>query len=236
MRIAIKQPYFMPYIGYISLIKHTERFILFDTVQFIRHGWIERNRILKPQDGWQYIQVPVIKPQGRATIIKDVLIRNDTEWQQKILAQLQHYKKKSPYYGQVIGLLNELFSENFEDITSLVRAALVKVCTYLGINREIELFSAMDLKIESVSAPDEWALNICKAVGASEYWDTTGAIEYFNKSKYIQSDIELHFQKITLTPYDQGRKCFDAGLSILDVLMFNSVEKINTMLDNYELL
>ncbi|HOC37490.1 MAG TPA: WbqC family protein, partial [Tenuifilaceae bacterium] len=49
------QPYFFPYIGYFSLIKHTDEFILLDTVQFIRHGWIERNRILKPSDGWQYI-------------------------------------------------------------------------------------------------------------------------------------------------------------------------------------
>jgi len=32
-------------------------FILFDTVQFIRHGWIERNRILKPSERLQYIQV-----------------------------------------------------------------------------------------------------------------------------------------------------------------------------------
>ena len=42
----------MPYIGYISLIKHTDMFILFDTVQFIRHGWIERNRMLKQSEGW----------------------------------------------------------------------------------------------------------------------------------------------------------------------------------------
>ncbi len=45
MRLGIMQPYFFPYIGYFSLIKHVDEFILFDTPQFIRHGWIERNRI-----------------------------------------------------------------------------------------------------------------------------------------------------------------------------------------------
>jgi hypothetical protein len=54
MKVAIMQPYFMPYIGYISLIKHSDVFILFDPVQFIRHGWIERNRILKQNEGWLY--------------------------------------------------------------------------------------------------------------------------------------------------------------------------------------
>jgi hypothetical protein len=58
MKLGIMQPYFFPYLGYFSLIKHTDRFILFDTVQFIRHGWIERNRILKQNEGWQYVQAP----------------------------------------------------------------------------------------------------------------------------------------------------------------------------------
>ena len=60
-KVAIMQPYFFPYLGYFSLIKHTDEFILFDPVQFIRHGWIERNRILKPENGWQYISVPLEK-------------------------------------------------------------------------------------------------------------------------------------------------------------------------------
>ena len=98
MKLAIMQPYFMPYIGYISLIKNTDQFILFDTVQFIRHGWIERNRILKPNEGWQYIQVPLIKDNGRDTVIKNVRINNAENWKSKIIAQLQHYKKKAPNY------------------------------------------------------------------------------------------------------------------------------------------
>ena len=59
MRLGIMQPYFLPYIGYYSLIKHVDHFILLDRVQFIYHGWIERNRILKPSDGWQYISAPL---------------------------------------------------------------------------------------------------------------------------------------------------------------------------------
>ena len=97
MRLGIMQPYFMPYLGYFSLIKNTDEFILFDTVQFIRHGWIERNRILKPSGGWQYFQVPIIKENGRETVIKNVRINNSENWKSKILAQLQHYKKKAPY-------------------------------------------------------------------------------------------------------------------------------------------
>ena len=98
MKLGIMQPYFLPYIGYFSIIKHTDEFILFDSVQFIRHGWIERNRILKQSGGWQYIQVPIIKNNGRETLIKDIRINNTDNWKTKILAQIQHYKKKSYKY------------------------------------------------------------------------------------------------------------------------------------------
>ena len=236
MKIGIMQPYFMPYLGYISLIKHTDKFILFDTVQFIRHGWIERNRIMKPDEGWQYVQVPLVKF-SQDTLIKDVLINNSIDWKWKMLAQLQHYKKKAPNYFVTIQLLEDIFSSNFEDIVSLNQLVLKKICLYLGMNKNIEIFSRMNLKIEEAKAPDEWALNICKSIGgATEYWNPPGGESFFDKSKYDRENIMLKFQKINLIEYNQKRTAFEAGLSIIDVLMFNSVEEINQMLDNYELI
>ena len=235
MKVGIMQPYFFPYLGYISLIKHTDRFILFDTVQFIRHGWIERNRVLKQNDGWLYIQVPLIKT-GRDTLIKDIQINNEENWKNKILSQLQIYKKIAPNYLNVIKLINEVFEDEYIDIVHLNKKALESICNYLSINREIEIFSEMEVKIEPANEPDDWALNICKALGnVDEYWNPPGGISFFDKSKYEKTGIGLKFQKMELLPYDQKRVSFEAGLSIIDVMMFNSVEEINLMLDNYSL-
>ena len=79
MIIAIHQPYFFPYLGYFGLIKNTDRWIVFDTPQFQKHGWIERNRIIKPVQGWQYISVPLIKHSQKTKII-DIKIKNDEDW------------------------------------------------------------------------------------------------------------------------------------------------------------
>lgn len=237
MILGIMQPYFMPYIGYFSLIKHTDKFILFDTVQFIRHGWIERNRILKQNEGWQYIQVPLIKIEGRSTVIKDVKINNSENWKNKIIAQLQHYKKKAPYYFKVISIINEIFISDFEDIVTLNKLSLEKICEYLGFDTQIEVFSKMNLEIEEAREPDEWALNICKAIkGADEYWNPPGGQSFFDKSKYDRENIKLKFQSIELLEYNQNRENFEIGLSIIDVLMFNSIEEVNLMLDNYTLI
>lgn len=230
------QPYFLPYIGYISLIKHTDRFILFDTVQFIRHGWIERNRILKQNGGWQYIKVPLEKKRMNI-LIKDVRIKNSENWKNTILAQIQHYKKIAPYYFKVLKILNKVFEKEYISIVELNKEMLQEICNYLDIKTSIEIFSEMNLKIEEANAPDEWALNICKAIlGATEYWNPPGGIEFFSREKYAKENIALFFQKINLKEYDQKKEKFEEGLSILDVMMFNSKEEINKMLDDYILL
>ncbi len=234
MKIGIMQPYFFPYLGYFSLIKHTDRFILFDTVQFIRHGWIERNRILNPNGDWQYIKVPLVKF-SQSTIIKDIQINNNISWREKIFAQLQHYKKKAPNYTIVIELLEDIFSADYFDIVSLDLNSLIKVADYLGINTSIEVFSSMGLAIEKVNAPDEWALNICKALGnVEEYWNPPGGASFFDRVKYENAGINLKFHSIKLTEYIQRQSIFIPGLSIIDVMMFNSINDINEMLDNYE--
>ena len=236
MKLGIMQPYFLPYLGYISLIKNTDEFILFDTVQFIRHGWIERNRILKQTGGWQYIQIPLEKKQ-MSTVIKEVRINNKEKWKDKILAQLQHYKKIAPYYYKTIKILKTVFEKEYDSITELNKTLLEEICKYLEIETPIFIFSEMNLKIGEVNAPDEWALEICKAIGnVSEYWNPPGGLEFFNKTKYEKENIKIYFQKINLHNYDQRRESFEKGLSIIDVLMFNSPEEINKMLDDYELL
>ena len=234
-KIAIMQPYFFPYIGYFSLIKHTDEFILFDTPQFMRHGWIERNRILKQGDSWLYIKVPLIKS-SRETAIKDVMIDNSQDWKSKINAQLQIYKKTAPYYHQAQGIADELFSRKYDSITDLNKAALEIVCDYLGISHDIKIYSHMDIDTIPAEAPDEWALNICKALGdVDEYWNPPGGKSFFDRSKYDKAGIALKFHTVAIKEYDQKRTPFEAGLSIMDVIMFNSVDDIHRMLDNYEL-
>jgi hypothetical protein len=235
MKLGIMQPYFFPYAGYFSLIKHTDGFILFDTAQFIRHGWIERNRILKPQEGWQYIQVP-LRMHNRETKINNIFIDNEQKWKEKIIAQLQHYKKTAPFFSGTISLLNNVFIHEHSNIVNLNRAILEAVCLYLKIQTPIDTFSEMNLEIEPVQAPDEWALNICKAKGGvTEYWNPPGGQSFFNKSKYENAGINLRFQKLILLPYQQKGVGFESGLSIIDVMMFNSPEDISKMLDKFEL-
>lgn len=234
MRLGIMQPYFFPYIGYFSLIKHTDSYILLDKVQFIRHGWIERNRILKQTGGWCYISVPLRK-HSRDTLISDIEINTAENWKRKIISQLQHYKG-APYYYKTMDLVKNVLNMETKSIVDMDLFALQQVCNYLNISTPINVFSEMDLQIEKPVAADEWALNICCAIDdVTEYWNPIGGKEFFDCKKYIEKHIEIYFQQIHIEEYKQNENDFEPGLSIIDVMMFNSPEKINKMLDGYEL-
>lgn len=232
MKLAIMQPYFFPYLGYYALIKNTDKWIVFDEVQFIRHGWIERNRILKPGEGWQYISVPLEK-HSQETLIKDIRIRNSEDWKGKILRQLEHYKKIAPYYSEVVKFLNEIFKVNHKSITKLNAHLLLETCNYLGLNLDYQIYSEMKLNIEPINGPGDWGLNISKAMNASEYINPPGGKEIFNPREFETAKIKLTFLKINLADYIQGERSFEPGLSIIDVMMFNQRERIQKMLNNY---
>lgn len=235
-KIGIMQPYFFPYLGYISLIKHTDRFILLDTVQFIRRGWIERNRILKQKEGWLYIQVPLKKDNGRSTLIKDCVLDNSKPWKEKILAQFSIYKKIAPNYVDTMEFLEKTLSKNFVDITSLDKHILEEICKYLDMPREISIFSEMDLTIEQPEDSDEWALNICKCIGSKlTYINPSGGKSFFDRSKYDNADINMYFHELQIKDYKQGYREFEPNLSILDAMMFNTKEEIHDMLDQFQL-
>lgn len=235
MKVAIMQPYFFPYIGYFQLIAQSDLFILLDEVQFIRHGWIERNRILKPDNEPLYIKLPLLKKSSKS-LIKEIEVNNKMDWKDKIFAQLKPYKKVSKNYEQVVTFLNEAFAFETESLVTLNKHLLKKTCEYLNIYTPIKMYSTMDLSIDDVKAPDEWALNICKALNAKTYFNPPGGIDLFDKRKFINNGIELKFISPNLKPYNQFKNSFIPGLSIIDVLMFNSKEEVLIMLNDYELI
>jgi hypothetical protein len=209
-------------------------FISFDSVQQIYHGWLSRNRILKPVEGWQYINVPLVK-HSRDTLIKDLFIKNNQDWKGKIIRQLEHYKKNAPYYSIVMEFLNHALLKEFETLADLNLHLIKEVCRYLNIEIKAKVYSEMELDIEAVNAPDEWSLNISKKLMAKEYINLPGGQDFFSKEKFTENGVKLSFIKSQSIKYDQKRETFEPGLSIIDVMMFNNRDEINNILDSFEI-
>ena len=231
MRSGIMQPYFFPYLGYYSLIRNTDRFILLDGVQYIRHGWINRNRILKPGGGWQYIIVP-LKKKRFGTLIGDMEIGDEENWASQVLRQLNHYKIKAPFYKNTLSLVESCLDIETRSVVELNENILKKTCDYLGMQVNLEVFSKMRLPIPPIERPGDWALEISKALQAREYYNPIGGKEIFEPDRFRRNGINLKFVKNNLQPYKQKRAEFEPGMSIIDVLMFNDIETTLHLIDN----
>ncbi|AXY75556.1 glycine transferase [Paraflavitalea soli] len=236
MKIAIMQPYFFPYIGQFQLINAVDRFILCDDVQYIRHGWINRNRILKQGEGYQYVIVPVSKHRSQEPI-RHIKAVEGGDWKKTILRQIEYYRKKAPYYNAVRQLLCHCLSIEETNITRLNGHCMQAVCAYIGIPFNIEVSSELGLDYSGVFDTGDWALKICGQLGASAYYNPPGGMVLYDKQRFAQSNIHLHFVKPRLREYDQcNNNSFLPGLSIIDVMMFNHPAEIIDMLNEYDLL
>ncbi len=225
------QPYFFPYLGYFDLINYSDKWIVFDTVQYIRHGWINRNRILYPQKQWCYITIPV-KKHSRNTLIKDIEVTENTDWRNKILAQLQHYKKKAPYCYKIYQLVEESLQIKEQKISHLNAKILEKVCQYIEIPFSYQHISEMNLELVDINNPGDWALQISKTLQATEYVNPPRGEDIFNKSDFNTSGIELTIRQLPQFEYDCKDYDFTANLSIIDVLMWNTPAEVKNYLDN----
>ena len=144
--LALMQPYIFPYVGYFALIAASERFYTFDRAQYIRRGWVHRNRLRHPAAGWRYFSLPVRKA-PRSTPCDGVQLRDEPGWRASLLTLLEPYRE-APHFA----LGRELFAEGIAprntDIAALCRHALRQTCALLRIDtpihsdRELELGGA----------------------------------------------------------------------------------------------
>lgn len=232
MNLAIMQPYFFPYIGYFQLMNHVDEWIIFDNIQFIDKGWINRNRILhtNPDKDWQFITIPLSK-RGQFDRINEINIIQNQSWVETIMGKLTAYKK-APHYIETKDFVYECLSDPTESLTETLEKTLIKTTQHLGIKTPITVQSRQNWKLPEITHPGQWALEISKIKKAKKYTNLYGGSSIFQQKEFDNAEIELQFLKPKLQPYAQYRKNFVEGLSIIDVMMWNDKESIRKILKN----
>ncbi|MER1956096.1 MAG: WbqC family protein [Solibacillus sp.] len=234
MNVALMQPYFFPYLGYFQLIHAVDEFVVFDQAQYIRRGWINRNRLLNPHKESVYINVPVHKA-PRETKIKDILINHTSSWKDTIFQQLSYYRK-APNYAFVLDFMTDCLASDAVYLSELNTSVLKKVCVLLEIDTKITVLSERLPLLTEMDAADDWGIAVSKALHATTYINAIGGMDFYDQQKYHANDLAIQFIKTELKPYQQFHNEFVPGLSIIDVLMFNEPEQVKQMLEIHELI
>ena len=232
MTAAIMQPYFMPYIGYFQMVYAVDAFVFYDDVNYIKQGWINRNRILINGES-RFITVPLIQA-GSFKMIKDTEIDYRRNELVKLLKAIELAYKKAPFFEEIFPLTAQILEKEYTNIAELAKESIVRVSDYLSITTRFYT-SSTDFPESRGLDKAERLQAICKKINAEKYINAIGGQELYSKEEFFKEVIQLQFIKSLPIAYKQFGNEFVPWLSILDVLMFNSKEEVKKMLTQFEL-
>jgi hypothetical protein len=219
MRIAIMQPYFLPYIGYFQLINAVDTFVYYDDVTFIKQGWINRNNILLNCEDYRF----TLELKGASSYkkINEIEVGKNREKLYKTFVQAY---SKAPYRKDVDWLLYYIFHSGENNLFNYIIECHKYIFEYLDMN--VNYLISSEINKDCSLKGKEKVLNICKTIGADSYVNAIGGQHLYPKDEFLQNGIDLHF---LLTYYKLPKR------SIIDVLMNYSREDIKSMLNKYDL-
>jgi len=231
MKVGVMQPYFLPYIGYWQLLKFVDRFVIYDNIQYVKRGWINRNRYLK--DGSDTLfSIPLKKDSDYLDINKRVI--SDSFSSKKLINKFDIAYKSAPYYLDVLPLLIDIINISHKNLFRYIYESVILMCSFLDIDSSKIIISS-DIEIDHSLRSEEKVLAICKAQNASTYINPIGGVEMYHENNFNNVGMQLQFLRAKDLVYNQYIDKFVPSLSIIDVMMFNSVEETKLLLKKYEL-
>jgi len=233
--IALMQPYFFPYLGYYQLLNLVDEFIIYDDVQYIKGGWINRNRILQGGEP-AMITIPVNKGSLSDQIVdKQISLQNMDRTVRKLLKRIDSCYKDAPFFDSVLPLIRKILGNQTTSLAEFLEYSIKETAGFLGIDTSILISSSLEKKDLGLKGQKR-VLHICSIRNAATYINAIGGRSIYQEEAFSKRGITLQFLKPEISPYVQNGKSFVPNLSILDVMMYNDVSVITEMLKEFEII
>lgn len=212
------QPDYLPWLGYFNKIASVDTFIFFDTADFSKGGFHERNKI-KTTTAWAYLTIP-IPHQSLFKSLNETLLPENIKWANKHWRSLEHCYGRTLYWNAYKDFFKNLYTQidSFKTLSDLNIEIITYMCRAFGL--KTKLAKASDYKFDSNLKSTEAILAVIKQVGATEFLAGPSGKKYLQRDRFIDKNIELLFQEWQPKEYSQVHPPFIGGLSALD-LLFN---------------
>ncbi|QBY03134.1 hypothetical protein E2K93_01560 [Thalassotalea sp. HSM 43] len=229
MTVAVMQPYLFPYIGYFQLAHHSDYFVFYDDVNFIKRGHVNRNRILNNEQALRFT-LPVLKASQNAKI-NELFFDIDVY---KLLKTISHSYSKAPFFEEIYELVERVVKDENRNVAKLASNSVKEVFEYLGLEKKFYYSSELNYD-RTLSAADKLC-EITKLLNDVHYCNSIGGLDLYEKEHFAQKGISLSFISTKHLSYDQKINGFVKDLSIIDVLMFNSIEDTKKLFEEYHII
>lgn len=218
MKVAIMQPYFFPYIGYFQLMDAVDLFVFYDDAQYMKGGWLNRNRILR--DGtpawWTY---PIVRDDFRLPIRERRYGRSEDQIA-SLAGKLEGAYRRAPHYADAMPVIAQHLAHGDDSVSRFNQAHLEGLAGTLGIACRFERSSEIEHD-DSLSGQDR-VIELCRRVGATHYFNAIGGQSLYDPAAFADAGVALSFVQPGNVSYPQFDDAPVPYLSIVDVLMFNT--------------
>lgn len=231
MKVAVMQPYFLPYLGYFQLLHACDRFVVLDDVTFIKQGWINRNRILL--HGREHLITMPLSGASSNRLISQVRMHPDGMWRDKLRKQLRAGYGRAPCFETVYPLIDRILNSQETSLSRFLTWQLQEIAAFIGLTPDF--VTSSDIQKPVGIKGEARILFLCRHLGATHYINLPGGRHLYDRQRFAEAGIQLQFVDPHLTAYPQPAPTFVPGLSILDVLMHNTVDRVQKMLADYQL-
>ncbi len=224
MKVAIHQPHYFPWEGYLNKINRVDKFILMDEVQLTDSSPMYRHSLLTVKGEPKYITISFQKKDYKHKYYKDILINKDIDWQKNHMNFFRENYAKSPFYDEVISAISPIFTNKYDYLCDVTIDTIQLLTNLFGIKTELVKMSDLDYPRESKK--NQLVLDLCLSVGADYYLSGRGARKYMELEPFNQAGVQVEFQEFVQEPYPQHFSSeFVGGLTILDMLFSVGIEE-----------
>jgi hypothetical protein len=231
MRLAIMQPYFLPYIGYFQLISAVDAFVVYDNIKYTKKGWINRNRILI-NGADAYLSLPLKGASDSLCIFEREIAENFNR--AKVMDQIKGSYQRAPHFAATGALVERILNYSDGNLFRFLFNSIMETCAHVGLRSRFIVSS--QLPIDHALRAQDKVLAICEFLKARVYINPIGGIDLYSKDAFRARGVELKFARARHFEYAQFGAPFVPWLSIVDVLMFNPLDAVlQQILTGYDL-
>jgi WbqC-like protein family protein len=229
MILGVMQPYFMPYIGYFQLMKAVDKYVVYDDVNYIKGGWVNRNYVLI--NGEKEMFTVTLQKASQNKLFNEIMIGDNFN---KLMKTLQINYSKAINFDQTMTLMERIISFSDKRLAIFIANSFREIVSYLSIDTEI-LMSSDIPKDNSLRGKDK-IMQICEILDADTYYNAIGGQNLYDKEEFREHGVALNFVSTISTPYIQlHTKEFVPHLSMIDVLMNNTKDEVIRLLESYQI-
>lgn len=217
--VAIHQPNYLPWIGYFYKMFHSDIFVLFDSTQYSKKSWINRNRIKTPAGaGW--LTIPVMISKGHNQRICEIEVCNQFNWRNKHLKTIQNFYNSAPFFKYYKDEIEDIYSQSYDKLLTLNLKFINSIRKWLNIDNDLVLSSDLNLHEDENNN-----LGICKKLDADVYLSGDGSDSYLNKEEFTGNSIIITYTSFTSPDYRQMYGLNVDNISIIDMLFNCGADK-----------